>query len=169
MLANNCKGFLFYNAARITVSNHRKTRNLENWNRRVDFNICYERVNRKTSRDYNQISDTDFASFARYYQLRYNGSGARLFWKSADPLLWRCREFVDSHIFGLYNVIREECFISYFGGHISRLGPYVLITSNGLANTKSEGGKQQTKMAPDHFFGSRNLFPYCSFIGGRCC
>ena len=33
-----------------------------------------------------------------------------LFWKSHDPLVWRCHEFVYSNIFGLYNFIRQDLF-----------------------------------------------------------
>ena len=85
-------------------SKNRKIRNLENRNRRGNFNVFYERVNRTTSRDYNPIIDTDFASLVRYdrFPSLLYGSGATFL--SVDPLVWRCRELFFSNIFGLYNL-----------------------------------------------------------------
>ena len=45
---------------------NRKIRNLQHRNRRGNSNVFYEMVNRITSRDYNPIFDTDFASLVRY-------------------------------------------------------------------------------------------------------
>ena len=59
-------------------SKDRKIRNLEHRNRRRNFKVIYERVNRITSRDYNPIFDTDFASrvgWNRFPSLLY-GSGS---------------------------------------------------------------------------------------------
>ena len=57
---------------------NRNIRNLENRNRRGNFNAVYERVNRVTSRDYNPIFDTDFASLVRHdrFPSLLYGSGA---------------------------------------------------------------------------------------------
>ena len=57
---------------------NRKIRNLEHRNRRGNFNVFYERVNRITSRDYKPIFDTDFASLVRYdrFPSLLYGSGA---------------------------------------------------------------------------------------------
>ena len=57
---------------------NRKILNLEHRNCRGNVHAFYERVNRITSRDYNPIFDTDFASLVRYDRfpnLLY-GSGA---------------------------------------------------------------------------------------------
>ena len=62
-----------------------------------------ERVNRMTSRDYNPIFDTDFASLVRYDRF----PSLLYYWSDFfehRPLVSRCREFVYSNIFGLYNL-----------------------------------------------------------------
>ena len=57
---------------------NRKFRNLEHRNRQGNLNAFYDMANRITSRDYNPIFDTDFASLVRYdrFPSLLYGSGA---------------------------------------------------------------------------------------------
>ena len=73
----------------------------------------YERVNRITSRDYNPIFDADFASLVRYDRFRslLYGSGATF---ENRPLVWRCREFVYSNIFGFEQFFPDFYFLGHF-------------------------------------------------------
>ena len=88
---------------------NRKNRNLENRNRRGDFNVFYERVNRITSRDVNPIFDTDFPSLVRYDRFP-----SLLYGPEATFLnIGLCYGVAASSlipIFGLYNCFRQALF-----------------------------------------------------------
>ena len=93
---------------------NRKIRNLENRNRRGNFNVFYERVNRITSRDYNPIFDTDFASLVRYdrFPSLLYGSGAT-FLKIG---LWyggAASSFIP--IFSVYIIFFDKILKDFFG------------------------------------------------------
>ena len=59
----------------------------------------------------------------------------RRFFKSVDHLLWRCREFVDSNIFGLYNLFRHvlDYCLFVWGGHFSILRQYSVVSIDDFA------------------------------------
>ena len=123
-----------------------------------------ERVNRITSRDYNPIFDTDFASLVRYdrFPSLLYGSGAT-FLKIG---LWyggAASSFIP--IFPVYSFCFDKYFIIYVLDRFWILRPYFLIKNHGFAKI-SEGGRFKIPAAPDPFFWSSEPLPILVFHGG---
>ena len=99
----------------------------------------YERLNRITSRDYNPIFDTDFASLVRYdrFPSLLYGSGATFF-KSG---LWyggAANSFIP--IFSVYISFSTRVFlIFHFFGHFPILRQYSLVKIDDFAKIKGRG------------------------------
>ena len=98
----------------------------------------YERVNRITSRDYNPIFDTDFASLVRYdrFPSLLYGSGAT-FLKIG---LWyggAASSFIP--IFSVNIIFSTRFFDKIFLGHFSILRQYSLVKIDDFAKIKGRG------------------------------
>ena len=99
-----------------------------------------ERVNRITSRDYNPIFDTGFASLVRYdrFPSLLYGSGATCL------KIGLCYGVAASSFIPIFSVhiiaVRQIVFVFNLLGHFSILRPYFLIKNHGFAKI-SEGGR----------------------------
>ena len=107
-------------------SGNRKFRNLEKRNRRRKSNAFYERVNRRTSREYNPIFDVDFASLVRYDQfpsllydsgatflkigLWYGGAASSFIPIFSVYIICSASRFKIFHILGYFSILRLYSF-----------------------------------------------------------
>ena len=111
---------------------NRKISNLENRDRPGNFNVFYERVNRITSRDYNPIFDTDFASLVRYDRfpsllygsgatflkigLWYGGAASSFILMFSVYFLLFDKLLLDLFLFGSCSILRQYAFVKIIVG-----------------------------------------------------